>query len=130
MNNPSLRAQPLDSGRITLGKLGESLAASYLEAQGYRILARNWRHGARGEIDIVARDGTCVVAVEVKTRSGTGFGHPLEAVTASKAARLRRLLAAWAQKARPASKELRVDAIGIVVRPGESPRIDHVQGLR
>ena len=60
---------------------------------GYAILERNWRCRA-GEIDLVAQDGTETVFVEVKTRSSVAFGHPLEAITAQKLARLRRLAAA------------------------------------
>lgn len=114
---------------MRLGALGESIAAQYLEAQGYEILARNWRDGARGEIDIVARHHQAIVAVEVKTRSGTGFGHPLESITSRKGARLRRLIAAWARSNTPRADELRVDGIGIVIRSGRSPRIDHVRGV-
>jgi len=117
------------SKRLTLGALGESLAAEYLEERGYRILARNWRDGRQGELDLIVSDGEYAVAVEVKTRSGTGYGNPLEAITARKAARLRRLLLAWARNERPGSPRLRVDAIGITLRAGEHPRIDHVAGI-
>ncbi|MBX9718815.1 MAG: YraN family protein, partial [Microbacteriaceae bacterium] len=63
-----------------LGRTGEQLAVEHLTAEGYTILDRNWRC-AIGEIDIVARHGETTVVVEVKTRSGLGFGHPLDAVT-------------------------------------------------
>lgn len=122
--------RPSGSRTQQLGALGETIAAQYLEAQGYRVLTRNWRDGARGEIDIVALDERTVVAVEVKTRNGSGYGHPLEAITAAKAARLRRLLSAWARETQPNAEALRVDAIGIMMRPGRSPRIDHVRGIR
>lgn len=112
-----------------LGAQGEEIAARYLEHRGYRLLARNWRDGRRGELDLIARDGGSIVAVEVKTRSGTGYGHPLEAVTARKAGRLRRLLLSWARQNRPGAARLRVDAVGITLRPGEQPRIDHLQGI-
>ena len=63
-----------------LGRRGEALAAAYLEVRGYRIIDRNWRC-AQGEIDLVATINERVVFVEVKTRSGLGYGHPLEAIT-------------------------------------------------
>ena len=75
-----------------LGAYGERVAAAHLVAAGMTVLDRNWRCPI-GEIDIVARDGDVLVVCEVKTRRGDGFGHPLEAVTARKAARLRRLAA-------------------------------------
>lgn len=118
--------------RQALGARGETLAAAYLEARGFRILDRNWRC-RYGELDLVARDdgsnGRAIVAVEVKTRSGTGYGAPLEAVTARKAARLRRLLLSWLREHDERAPALRVDAIGIVLRAGADPRIDHLRGI-
>jgi putative endonuclease len=73
--------------RSHLGKLGEDLACRELERRGYAILARRWRR-KQGEIDIIARDGTTLVFVEVKTRGGRAFGEAAEAVTARKQWRL------------------------------------------
>jgi putative endonuclease len=61
---------------------------------GFEVLARNWR-GASGELDIVASNGSVLVFCEVKTRSGSTFGEPFEAVTAAKQARIRRLALEW-----------------------------------
>src|SRR6266567_4376014 len=77
-----------------LGKEGEQAAADYLTERGFRILDRNWRC-ADGEIDIVAVDRHSLVVCEVKTRSGTGYGTPLEAVGRAKQRRLRQLAVAW-----------------------------------
>ena len=77
-----------------LGQSGEELAARWYRAQGYEIVARNWRCRA-GEIDIVARQGDLTVFCEVKTRTSTRFGLPVEAVGAAKQLRARRLAAAW-----------------------------------
>ncbi|MCA9934639.1 MAG: YraN family protein [Anaerolineales bacterium] len=74
-------------GRKKLGNWGESVAATHLEAKGYRILQRNWRC-ARGEIDLVAQAGDVLVFVEVKTRRGRKSGTPEEGVTPRKAQRL------------------------------------------
>ena len=57
------------------GEQGEQLACQWLEAKGFSILHRNWRHG-RDEIDIVARDGDFLVVVEVKTRNTARWGDP------------------------------------------------------
>lgn len=113
----------------TLGQQGEQAAADYLQSLGCRVLARNWRCGRQGELDLVVRDGDCLVAVEVKTRGGSGYGSPFEAITARKAARLRRLLHAWVREHRPGAERLRIDAVAIVLIPGEAPRIDHLRGI-
>lgn len=113
----------------SIGAQGESLAARYLEAQGATILDRNSRTRL-GELDLVALDGDIVVAVEVKTRSGTGYGDPLEAITVRKLARLKALIAEWIT-ARPEIRAggLRVDAIGVTMRKDAEPRIDHLRGI-
>jgi putative endonuclease len=107
-----------------LGRSGEDLAVDHLEAQGFTILDRNWRCSI-GELDIVARDGATTVVVEVKTRSGVGFGHPLEAITPAKLARLRRLAAAWCDAHGPVDR-LRVDAVSVIAgRDGLA--VEHVR---
>jgi putative endonuclease len=111
-----------------LGRLGEDCAAVFLADAGYRLLARNWRC-TQGEIDLVAeRDGE-VVFVEVKTRSGLGFGHPFEAITADKMARLRRLAAAWCRQAPTWPLRIRIDAIGVIAAAGSPPLIEHREGV-
>lgn len=113
-----------------LGIRGEQLAARYLEdSLGCELLAQNWRSGRQGELDLVVRDRDSIVAVEVKTRSGLGYGSPLESITSIKAERLRRLLLSWVREHRPAAKALRIDAIGITMLPGEAPLIDHLRGI-
>ena len=112
-----------------LGRWGEELAAEQLAAGGLRVLARNWRC-SQGELDLVGleADGT-VVFVEVKTRAGTGFGTPAEAVGWRKSGRIRRLAGAWLADHRPAGTTgLRFDVVGIVRRPGEPPEVTHLRG--
>ncbi|GAB3036028.1 YraN family protein [Parafrigoribacterium mesophilum] len=111
-----------------LGARGEQLATEHLVQRGYVILERNWRCPA-GEIDIVARDGDETVFVEVKTRSGTAFGHPLEAITVAKLARLRRLAGAWCEAHPGNAWRIRIDAIAVIAPPGGLPRLDHLQGV-
>jgi putative endonuclease len=111
-----------------LGRWGEDLAAQHLTAGGMQVLARNWRCD-EGELDLVGRedDGT-VVFVEVKTRAGTGFGQPAEAVSRAKARKLRALAMRWLMECRPSGVvELRFDVVGIVRRRGEAPQIVHLQ---
>lgn len=111
-----------------VGAYGERVAAAHLVAAGMVVLDRNWRCPA-GELDIVARDGDTLVFCEVKTRTGTGFGAPLEGVTARKAARLRRLAAAWMHERHLQVPDVRIDLVG-VLRPRRGPaEIEHVRGV-
>ena len=73
--------------RQALGKSGEDLAVEELERRGYAILDRRYRT-RHGEIDVVARDGECIVFVEVKARRTAEFGRAAEAVTPAKQRRL------------------------------------------
>lgn len=70
--------------RIKLGEYGENAACAYLQRQGYRILARNFRYRRYGEIDIVASKAGVLSFIEVKTRYSQRYGAPAEAVTLTK----------------------------------------------
>lgn len=110
-----------------LGRLGEDAAASFLTAIGLDVLARNWR-SRHGEIDLVAADGTTVIFVEVKTRFGTAFGTPAEAVTPAKAARLHRLAGLWLAERSGPWVPVRFDIVEVLVADGVEPRITHLPG--
>ena len=116
--------------RAEIGALGERLAADHLTGLGMRILARNWRC-RYGELDVIAVDpGTdTVVFVEVKTRTGDGYGGLEQAVTPQKARRLRRLAGIWlaAQDRRWAA--VRIDVIGVRIGRRRTPEITHLQGV-
>ncbi|MDQ2796203.1 MAG: YraN family protein, partial [Actinomycetota bacterium] len=73
-----------------VGRFGEQVAAEHLTSAGLTILERNWRC-RDGELDLIARDGSALVFVEVKTRSSLTFGTPAEGISRVKIARIRRL---------------------------------------
>ncbi len=112
----------------TLGRHGEELAASFLQAQGFVVLERNWRCDL-GEIDIVAMDRGCLVVCEVKTRSSLAFGTPAEAVTPAKAARLRRLATRWLAEHPLHADQVRIDVVGVVCASFVEPEISHLVGV-
>lgn len=75
---------------MTLGRVGEDLACTYLEQQGYKILARNFRMHRFAEIDIVAEKKGCISFIEVKTRSSLYYGRPEASVTLAKRRKIMR----------------------------------------
>lgn len=111
-----------------LGQEGEQAAADYLTRRGFRILDRNWRC-ADGEIDIVAVDRHSLVVCEVKTRSGTRFGTPLEAVGRVKLGRLRRLGVKWLRAHGVRFDQVRIDVIGLLREDGGDFTVEHVRGV-
>ena len=110
-----------------LGREGERLAAEHLVARGLVILARNWRR-REGELDVVATDGRSLVVCEVKTRSGVGYGLPVEAVTRAKAARIRRLAHQWLAESRARFVDVRFDVVAVLLLPGRAPQVEHYEG--
>lgn len=77
-----------------LGRAGEALAAAWLRAGGWQLVARNWRHG-RGEIDLIGLEGGVLVFVEVKTRSERSLRSGLSAVNRAKRRQLYRAVQAF-----------------------------------
>lgn len=115
--------------RIQLGAMGEALAVDHLTRAGLRILHRNWRC-RYGELDIIACDraGTAVF-VEVKTRTGDGYGGLAHAVTPRKVRRLRRLAGLWLAGQDRRWAAIRIDVIGVRVGRRRPPEITHLQGV-
>jgi len=111
-----------------LGAYGERVAARHLVDEGLVVLDRNWRCDA-GEIDLVLRDGDVLVFCEVKTRSGTAYGHPLEAVDAVKTERLVRLGDRWREEHDVAVTDVRFDVVAVLRSTRGAAEVEHVRGL-
>ncbi len=107
------------------GTWGEDLALRYLLRRGYGLVARNYRK-RQGEIDLIVREGETLVFVEVKLRRSTGFGDPLEAVTARKQATIRSLAEQYLAEHQPGFESLRFDVIGILATRSGT-RIAHIK---
>jgi putative endonuclease len=89
--------------------------------RGWQILGANvWAGG--NELDLIVRRGRTLRFVEVKEKRGSGFGDPLEMVTAEKQRRLRRAAAAWLD-ARPELGRLSIGFDVIAVRDGRVQRV-------
>jgi putative endonuclease len=98
----------------TLGADGEATVATWYEARGYEVVARNWRC-REGELDLVLQGpGRLFVFCEVKSRTTDLFGVPAEAVTRTKQARIRRLAARWLEDAPLHAREIRFDVASVL----------------
>lgn len=108
--------------RARLGRAVEEAAARLYRDEGFEV-EHNFRAG-RLEIDLIASRPGLVVFVEVKARRGDAFGHPAEAVTPVKQARIRTAARAWLATRRAADGraggrvELRFDVVSAIVRHG------------
>lgn len=130
---PSVRQGPASGvvpvrAKDAVGRYGEQVAARALTDAGLTVLERNWRCES-GEIDIVAREGDVLVVCEVKTRTSTRFGSPLEAVTPAKGRRLRRLAARWVQDHGVHPAEIRIDVVGVLRPPRGPVEVEHLRGV-
>jgi putative endonuclease len=115
----------MTKARQAVGAYGERLASRYLEDQGLVVLARNWRC-ADGEIDLILADGEDVVFCEVKTRRGSLFGSPAEAVGRTKVQRLRRLAGRWLAESRMGAREVRFDVVEVKPQRRGAALIEHI----
>lgn len=107
-----------------LGRWGEDLAAAFLEEKGYTIIERDWKSGHH-DLDIVAKDGSTLVIVEVKTRRNRLYGNPEEAIDYRKRRSLLSAINHYTKSHRIYSN-VRFDIISIVGNMGEKPEIDHI----
>ena len=125
MGNPRTR-----SDRPQTGALGELAAHQWLRRAGWRLLERNART-RYGELDIVARDRSTLVFVEVKARRGSSRQEALlalESIGPKKRLQIRRLARAWlAELGDTGYSEIRFDAIGVAVGSGgETAALEHL----
>ena len=99
---------------LQIGFLGEKIALSYLRKQKYSILETNFR-SHWGEIDIIAQKNNKVSFIEVKTRVGTAYGQPYEAVTYYKIKDLKRTINFYLLKKNLKNYKLSLDVISIIL---------------
>jgi len=106
--------------RKSLGYIGESLAAAFLEKQSYSILERNYRT-PYGEIDLITQQGDAIVFTEVKTRATSSLGPPEISITRRKAEHMRCAAEYYIQQHPELHGEWRIDVISIQMQANETP---------
>jgi putative endonuclease len=112
------------ASHIEFGKKGEKLAKQYLDNKGFSVLRENWRFHHK-EIDIICKEGTTLVFIEVKTRSDDFFQKPYESVENKKQCFLIEAAEAFIEEYTDFT-ELRFDIISIVYKPNTEPVIEHI----
>ena len=111
---------------LVFGRACEALAANRLIADGWRIIARNYRFGRR-EIDLIASRRSVVAFIEVKGRRGTGYGHPLEAITWRKRDEIQTVARHWIERHGSVGQTYRFDAVAVTLSASGTPLVEHVE---
>ena len=109
-----------------IGRQGEQLAAQYLLQRGYTLLTANWRC-AGGEIDIVARQDTTIVFVEVRTRRAATVDTALESITPRKRQRMLTAAQLYLAQNELDSADWRIDVIAVALPRSSAPLIEHLE---
>ena len=119
-------SEPQANYRKKLGRRGEKAALHFLQRHGYQILEHSYRCKV-GEIDIVAREGTELVFVEVKTRCSLSFGLPVESISRQKRKKLTQLALSYLGHHKLDNIPCRFDVVGILL---EKDKIVEIRLIR
>lgn len=119
---------PARDDHIALGRRGEDAALTYLLRNGYTLVARNYRFGRHGELDLVmTAPGGDLVFVEVKTRRQDAAGDPLAWITPLKQRKIQRIAQAFCLQHGIGDRPMRFDAVSVDARDGtRAPVVRHV----
>src|SRR5271156_2337924 len=107
------------------GELGERSAKKYLQKQGLKFLTANFR-SARGEIDLIFRDGDCLAFIEVKTRSSENWSRPAAAVNSERRRRLSQCALDYLWRLKNPAVKIRFDIVEVLLADGEVREIRHL----
>jgi putative endonuclease len=108
-----------------VGKWGEMKACEYLQKKGFEVLSQNYRY-QHAEIDIIAKQGNMLIFVEVKTRTGSGFGMPEEFVNYTKAKLILKAAENYIYSTNWSS-DIRFDIISLLLFPDGQFNIRHIE---
>ena len=103
--------------RLKLGKMGEDLALKKIKRLGYKLITRNYRC-TLGEIDIIARDGDCLVFLEIKTRKGRSTGYAKEAVDRRKRGQISKAALTYMKANDCYDERARFDVVAVSINEG------------
>ena len=109
------------------GIIGEKIAQDYLRNKGYELLCTNF-YTRKGEIDIIAREGDCIVFVEVKTRSNLKYGTPAMAINLTKKKHIKFASKIFLAINKLNECEVRFDVIEVFIMGGKC-KINHLERI-
>lgn len=118
-------AGPAPPEHLRRGALGERAAKKHLQRAGLKFLTANFR-SARGEIDLVFRDGDCLAFVEVKTRSSEDWTRPAAAVDARKRRLLSQTALDYLRLLKNPAVKIRFDIVEVLLADGAVREIRHL----
>ncbi len=110
--------------KIKTGKKGEKIACNYLIKNGYSILQKNFKNNI-GEIDIIAKYGSIIVFVEVKSRNNTTYGYAYEAVTYNKRRKIIKTAKSYIRFNKIDNTQFRFDIIEVYFN--KKKKINHIE---
>ncbi len=101
------------------GNLGETLAAAYLQQNGYILIEKNWRY-SHWEVDLIASKGNRLHFFEIKTRTSAAYGLPEESISHHKMDCMKNAAEEY-QYRHPQWQYLQFDVLAITLHPGKEP---------
>ncbi|HVU28679.1 MAG TPA: YraN family protein [Verrucomicrobiae bacterium] len=113
------------SKHLRRGELGELVVKKFLQKQGLKFLAANFR-SARGEMDLIFRDGDCLCFIEVKTRSSEDWSRPAAAVNANRRRRLSQCALDYLRLLKNPEVKIRFDIVEVLLSDGRVREIRHL----
>ena len=125
---PRVASRRLSPPHLTLGRMGEKIAADYLRRNGFRILYKNFRSRRGGEIDLVCRDRReeTLVFVEVKTRTTDAFGPPHAGLIQAQQDRIIQGAKEWLRLLNDPRVPYRFDVVEVLLKP--TTRVHLIRG--
>ena len=121
----SLIGSAASPAHLRAGALGEKAAKKFLKQQGLKFLTANFR-SPRGEIDLIFRDGDCLVFAEVKTRSSEEWTRPAAAVDAERRRRLTQCALDYLQLLKNPKIKIRFDIVEVLMTNCKVREIRHL----
>ncbi len=128
LKNHLSRRTSEEPAHLKMGRWGEEMAAKRLKKKRFKIVGQRVRVGRHDEIDLIAKDGSTLVFVEVKTRKNENYGRPFSAVNKAKRKHLSRAAVAWLKREKTEPDFIRFDVVEVIGEPGgDAPEIRHLE---